>query len=240
MRRQHGRPKARLFQLLRRGKDMNEKQCITCQVFLPTTSFSKNRSKKDGLHYRCKDCDAQKARQWYEGNKDRVRTRKAERRLDDEEAFKQRHRDFYLKNKEKILNSRKDYYLRNKKSIIDRVSEWRLANTEKARQYVRNHYSENKNYYTDRSVRRRVAKVSATPPWLSAIERAQIQEMYDVAAALTVQTGVRHHVDHIHPLKGRGFNGLHVPWNLQVLQAAENLSKGSRLPSNEAHLAWGG
>lgn len=191
------------------------------------------------MHYRCKGCDAKKAREWYESNKDRVRARKTERRLADEVAFRKMHRDIYYKNKEKILSKRKDYYAKNKEAIIGRVSEWRLANVEKARQYVRNHYSENKNYYTERSVKKRVAKVSATPSWLSAIERAQIQEMYDVAAALTVQTGVKHHVDHIHPLKGRGFNGLHVPWNLQMLRAAENLSKGSRLPPNEAHLAWG-
>jgi len=75
----------------------------------------------------------------------------------------------------------------------------------------------------------RATKLNATPSWLSAIEKAQIQEIYDIALAKTVQNGILYEVDHIHPLQGDGVTGLHVPWNLQVLTMSDNRSKQNRL-----------
>lgn len=69
----------------------------------------------------------------------------------------------------------------------------------------------------------------ATPTWLSAIQLAQIEEQYEIAVARTTQTGVMHHVDHVHPLRGKNFRGLHVPWNLQVLTAIDNIRKKNYL-----------
>ena len=58
---------------------------------------------------------------------------------------------------------------------------------------------------------------------LPAKERKEIQELYLEAQYLTETTGVEHHVDHIQPLsKG----GEHLMYNLQILTAEENLSKG--------------
>jgi hypothetical protein len=69
-------------------------------------------------------------------------------------------------------------------------------------------------------------KIQATPKWLSADQLEEMQGIYRRAIQLTSDTGVRHHVDHIVPLRGENVAGLHVPWNLRVVPWYENLRKG--------------
>ena len=84
--------------------------------------------------------------------------------------------------------------------------------------------------FRERDARRRAIKECATPKWLTNIQKAQIAELYELAGAREMQTGIKYHVDHVVPLRGRGVCGLHVPWNLQLLTEAENFQKHNRLP----------
>ena len=147
------------------------------------------------------------------------------------------------KNRDKRNAYAKQYRKDNPEKIKALLQSWVKANPEKMKGYMQkaskawhernpdyqsNFYKANKERYVAASARRRAAQDSATPTWLTAIDKAMIQEMYDVSEARYIQTGIKHHVDHIVPINGKGVAGMHVPWNLQVITAHENLSKGWR------------
>mgnify|MGYP000896901892 CR=1 FL=1 len=74
---------------------------------------------------------------------------------------------------------------------------------------------------------RRAAKISATPDWLTQEDRNAIASVYERAATLTAQTGEKHEVDHVVPLRSKAVCGLHVPWNLRVMLAYKNRAKSN-------------
>ena len=147
------------------------------------------------------------------------------------------------KNRDKRSAYAKQYRKDNPEKVKALLQLWVKANPEKMKGYMQkaskawhernpdyqsNFYKANKERYVAARARRRAAQESATPTWLTAIDKAMIQEMYDVSEARYIQTGIKHHVDHIVPINGKGVAGMHVPWNLQVITAHENLSKGWR------------
>lgn len=73
--------------------------------------------------------------------------------------------------------------------------------------------------------RRRASILRATPGWA---DMEAIREVYEEAKRLQAQDGVRRHVDHIVPLRGRKVSGLHVHTNLQILTARDNQIKGNQ------------
>lgn len=79
------------------------------------------------------------------------------------------------------------------------------------------------------NARRRAKRKCATPSWLTETHHKEILEFYKKARELEKETGRKHHVDHIIPLGGENVSGLHVPWNLQILEAIENIKKGNKI-----------
>ena len=75
------------------------KTCNKCGCEKPATAeyFYRNKRCKDGLHGKCKECEAAYNKQHYQA---------------DREYFKSKKREYYLQNRTKRLEYQKSYYLR--------------------------------------------------------------------------------------------------------------------------------
>lgn len=121
---------------------------------------------------------------------------------------------YYESNKSEIARVQRDYRDRNRDALKAAWKDW---------------YSKNRVSQLEKAVMRRKKVLDATPGWLTAEDRANISALYFLAVRESSTTGVEHHVDHIVPIAGRTVCGLHVPWNLRVIPATENLKKGNKL-----------
>ena len=75
----------------------------------------------------------------------------------------------------------------------------------------------------------------AAPLWLTPAQWDAISDIYEEAEDMTHnEDEFDYHVDHIVPIKGVNVCGLHVPWNLQVMEARANKSKGNRYTGADA------
>lgn len=125
----------------------------------------------------------------------------------------------YIKNKDKIDAKNKAAYYAfaksesNRKILNLRVSAWKRANPDK---------------HAACHNRRRAAKLLRLPKWLSNDQILEIQSIYTLAKDLSWLTNGGFHVDHIVPLQGKNVSGLHVPWNLQIIPALDNMKKNNK------------
>lgn len=203
--------------------------CSKCGENKRISEFGRHNQKADRLRTWCKPCNTEDTKRWYQANLEIARRKAREYGAAHPEEGKRRSRKWYAGNKDRSNAESRVWALANperRKEVVKR-SEIKHRATKNA--YGKKYRQSNKDKTRANWAKRHAQKLSASPKWLTAIQKAQIQEFYDVAVALETQTGIKHHVDHIHPLQGANFRGLHVPWNLQVLTSLENISKGNRL-----------
>ena len=128
----------------------------------------------------------------------------------------------------KCLRDRQ-YDFEHKDRVNEAARKRRFADTtrETHLKALRRYREKNKAIRAKLQMNRKSAKLLRTPLWLTEFDRLKIQCYYQVAAMRTRESGQNWHVDHIIPLQGKNVCGLHVPSNLQIIPAIENMRKNN-------------
>lgn len=176
---------------------MENKTCSRCGEAKPLSEFYKKSRNKDGLSAHCKDCQKVWNKSYYSDNKD---------------AERKRHSEWVENNKSHIRQWGFSYRSDKKEKIAEASKKWRKENPDLV------------SYHSSKS---RATKKNATPSWLSVEQLQDIKSMYSTAKKFEKLFNTKYHVDHIVPLRGKDVCGLHVPWNLQILEANLNVQKSN-------------
>lgn len=197
------------------------KQCKECGQEKDESCFTYHKTTKDNLTQKCKDCIS---------------------------AYNKAYR---TRNKEKIQQQDREYAAANAEKARERTKNWNRENQDRKRAYDKSRYEKFKHagntrlYYGNvdpvekrlrakmwrkmnpgkvcaQTAKRRAAVLQATPGWA---EYDSIVLLYEQAQQLSMETGVKHQVDHIVPLNNELVCGLHCLANLQILTATENNTK---------------
>lgn len=119
--------------------------CIHLGKSQEISNFSKDKTKKDGLHTQCKDCVHAVQKEWRERNSDYSKEHNALYYSQNKESVKAKNREWAAANPEKVKANHKRY-ADNNRDLLREQSRARFLNTpiEKRRETSRKHYVKTK------------------------------------------------------------------------------------------------
>ena len=178
------------------------KTCSVCKTEKDVSCFNKCSSAKSGYSSRCKTCHN-------EMNKKNEKTRNY---TPEQIARKRAYRKNYIVDAESRKKSTDKYNASVRGTRKAYNAQWKKDNAAKVLASTR---------------KRQATLINACPSWA---DHKKIMIIYAVAKFLNDNCihGLKYHVDHIIPLRGKNVCGLHVHNNLQVLEAGENLRKHTK------------
>jgi len=126
------------------------------------------------------------------------------------QCAKQRFADWCRANPQKRYTANANWHKENAALSSARRANWAVENPARVNAHT---------------AARKARLLRATPLWAN---QFFIEEIYDLAQRRTKLLGFEWEVDHVVPLRSKLVCGLHVEYNLRVLPAVLNSSKGNR------------
>lgn len=207
---------------------MASKTCTRCGEQLPLTDFGKQARGRGGLQSQCKTCRKKVCAAYRAANPEKVSEARLRWKTANPEQDSEAKRAWQEANRDAHRRLCREWQAKNRDRANATSRAWQAENRERHREANRSWKKANKDAVAASTRKRQAAQMRRTIA-LAPHHQDEIKHLYALAKQMSDETGVKHHVDHIVPLQGKEVSGLHVPWNLRVVPAAENISKGNKV-----------
>lgn len=187
---------------------------------------------------RCKACQREASRKWEKSRPDLRRAKARRLYMAHREERREKAKAWRVNNREKKRAYGRRERAKHADKYTARLVRWLSVPVNRFRydaaraawdkKHPENHKKYNQRYperTAARAARRRAAMLQAIPSWATEADLREILAIYEKARIISAETGITHHVDHEIPLRGTHVCGLHIPNNLRVVTAEENLKK---------------
>lgn len=188
------------------------KTCTKCGESKSLLQFSKKSSSRDGLRHQCKACDRITNAASYASNPEKIKASAAK---------------WIADNPEKHKTYKTKWYTANRENVQMRSSKWAAANSEKRKASIAKWRSSNPEARRIQEHNRRARKRANGGRLSPGIVEKLLNLQRGKCACCHVSIADGNHLDHRIPV---ALGGPNEDWNMQLLCAPCNLSKGAKHP----------
>lgn len=209
------------------------KRCCLCGEEKQVSEFNIRTKADPRPRSRCKSCSAEpdrlRAKAWHESHADHVRERDKKKRQQNKGApTSEARRKWERENKERLNAIKKAYRDRNKEKLSEAQAERIARNPERRKATTAKWYAKNRDRCRNYTKARRDFQKIATPSFDSDLDDFVFVEAIRLAKMRLEATGIQWDVDHIEPIISPVVCGLHNAFNIAVVPATFNRSKGNK------------